>query len=148
MFRLAFSCLILLSSCSTVKHVTRDKTTTETTTTTTIDTTVKVIVPPITVVANPDTLKTFNHLPAVGELISDTLTNNGDTLIINRNASKVAFIFKQKPKDVKVYAKKVEHKKEVFKSVKKDVKRTNYIPLLLIIAGVVVILLFWRKFVK
>ena len=148
-FRLIFSCLLLiLASCSTTNHITTETRAIETTTTTLIDTTVKVSIVPIQLEAKVDTLKTLNHFVHLNEMVKDILTNNGDTLIIERKGSKVAFILKQKPKGIKVYAKKTEHKKEDIKTKNKDVKRTNYISLLLIIAVVVVILLFMRKFVK
>ena len=120
----------------------------KTTTTTVIDTTVKVPIAPIQFDAKADTLKTLNHFVHLNEMVKDTLTNNGDPLIIERKGSKVAFIIKQKPKEIKVYAKKTDHKKEAIKTKNKDVKRTNYIPIALICIVIIVIVFFIRRFVK
>ena len=149
MFRLSFSLLfVVFASCSTTKHVTTETRATETVTTTVIDTTVKVPIVPIQFDAKVDTLKTLNHFVHLNEMVKDTLINNSDTLIIERKGSKVAFIIKQKPKEIKVYAKKTERKKESIKIKNKDVKRTNYIPIALICIVIIVIVIFIRRFVK
>lgn len=134
--------ILLLSSCTTTKHITREKTDTTTEQTTVIDTSVVVQLKPIEFSGNIESLPTFGSLPTTKP---DTLKNdNGDLLIIDRKGEKINFKVEPKPQKVDVKAKKtIKTHSKTFKS-DKTVEKPLYlyyvfgIVLLVVVIGLVV----------
>lgn len=109
--------ILLLSSCTTTKHITREKTDTTTEQTTVIDTSVMVRLKPIEFGGNIGLLPTIGALPTTKP---DTIKNdNGDLLIIDRKGEKINFKVEPQPQKVDVKAKKtIKTHSKTFKSDK------------------------------
>lgn len=134
--------ILLLSSCTTTKHITREKTETTTEQTTVIDTSVVVRLKPIEFSGNIGLLPTIGALPTTKP---DTIKNdNGDLLIIDRKGEKINFKVEPQPQKVDVKAKKtIKTHSKTFKS-DKTVEKPLYlyyvfgIVLLVVVIGLVV----------
>lgn len=106
--------ILLLSSCATTKHITREKTDTTTEQTTVIDTSVVVRLKPIEFNGQIKSLPTLGSLPTTKP---DTIKNdNGDLLIIDRKGEKINFKVEPQPQKVDVKAKK--NHKNILKNFK------------------------------
>lgn len=134
--------ILLLSSCTTTKHITREKTDTTTEQTTVIDTSVVVRLKPIEFSGNIESLPTLGSLPTAK---LDTIKNdNGDLLIIDRKGEKINFKVEAQPQKIDVKAKKtIKTHSKTFKS-DKTVEKPVYlyyvfgIVLLVVVIGLVV----------
>lgn len=109
--------ILLLSSCTTTKHIIREKTDTTTEQTTIIDTSVMVRLKPIEFSGNIEALPTLGAIPTTKP---DTIKNdNGDLLIIDRKGEKINFKVEPQPQKVDVKAKKtIKTHSKTFKSDK------------------------------
>lgn len=138
--------ILLLSSCTTTKHITREKIDTTIEQTTVIDTSIVVRLKPIEFSGNLELLPTLGSLPTTKP---DTLKNdNGDLLIIDRKCEKINFKVKTKPQKVDVKAKKNTKTHEKTSKSDKAVEKPLYlyyvfgIVLLVVVIGLVVKKLF------
>lgn len=138
--------IFLLSSCTTTKHITREKTDTTTEQTTVIDTSVMVRLKPIEFGGNIGLLPTIGALPTTKP---DTIKNdNGDLLIIDRKGEKINFKVEPQPQKVDVKAKKnIKTHSKTFKS-DKTVEKPVYLYYVFGIVLLVVVICLVVRFKK
>ena len=138
--------ILLLSSCTTTKHITREKTDTTTEQTTVIDTSVVVQLNPIEFNGQIKSLPTLGSLPTAK---LDTIKNdNGDLLIIDRKGEKINFKVEAQPQKIDVKAKKtIKTHSKTFK-IDKTVEKPVYLYYVFGIVLLVVVISLVVRFMK